>query len=139
MCDDRKPVTEQNRGKYIRGPTVVVARAIVAFVWIYEGLWCKLLSGCSSHAAIIRSLPAVFARVADRLLILIGTGEVALGLWVLSGRVPRVAFWAQVLLLVIMNSGGLIWGRDVIVDPASMVIHNVVLLALAWTIADAGT
>ena len=132
-------MTEQNRGKYIRVATVIAARGIVACVWIYEGLWCKLLSGCSSHAAIIRSLPALIASVADRVLFALGTGEVALGLWILSGRTPRAAFWAQAILLVIMNGGGLIWGRHAIADPTSMVIHNVVLLALAWTIADAGT
>ena len=136
MCDDGKRVPEQNGGKYIRGRTVVLARAAVALVWLYEGLWCKLLSGCRSHAAIVRSLPPPLASVADALLFAIGGAEVALASWILSGWKARVAFWAQALLLVLMNGGGLIWGRAGIVDPASVVIHNAVLLALAWTIAD---
>jgi hypothetical protein len=113
-----------------------VARVVVALVWFYEGLWCKLLAGCPSHAAIVRSLPPPVARFADALLIALGAAEVALGLWILTGWEARVAFWAQALLLVLMNGGGLIWGRAAIEDPASLVIHNAVLLALAWIIAD---
>ena len=120
----------------MRGRPVVLARVIVALVWIYEGLWCKLLSGCPSHAAIVRSLPAPISRVADALLIAVGAAEVALALWILSGWKARVAFWAQALLLVLMNGGGLLWGRAAIANPSSMLIHNAVLLALAWTIAD---
>jgi uncharacterized membrane protein YphA (DoxX/SURF4 family) len=132
-------VPEQDAGKYIRRPTVVLARVVLALVWLYEGLWCKLLSGCPSHAAIVRSLPPPLARSAVALLMAVGAAEVALGLWILSGWKARLAFWAQALLLVLMNSGGLIWGRAVIADPASLVIHNAVLLALAWTIADERT
>jgi hypothetical protein len=113
-----------------------VARVVVALVWCYEGLWCKLLAGCPSHAAIVRSLPPLVARSADALLAALGAAEVVLGLWILTGWKARVAFWAQALLLVLMNGGGLIWGGAAIADPASMVIHNVVLLTLAWIIAD---
>jgi uncharacterized membrane protein YphA (DoxX/SURF4 family) len=136
MCDDGKRVPEQVGGKYIRGRTVVLARVVIALVWLYEGLWCKLLSGCPSHAAIVRSLPPPFAHFAGVLLIAVGAVEVALASWILSGWKARIAFWAQALLLVLMNSGGLIWGRAAIADPVSLVIHNAVLLALAWTIAD---
>jgi len=129
-------VPEQNGGKYIRGRTVVLARVVLALVWFYEGLWCKLLSGCPSHAAIVRSLPPPLSSFAVALLVAIGAVEVALGSWILTGRKTRLAFWAQVLLLVLMNSGGLIWGRAAIADPASLVIHNAVMLALAWTLAD---
>jgi hypothetical protein len=136
VCDDGKRVSDQDRGQYIRGRTVVLARAVVAIVWLYEGLWCKLLSGCPSHAAIVRSLPPPLGSFADALLAAVGAAEVALACWILSGWKARVAFWAQALLLALMNGGGLVWGRAAIADPASLVIHNVVLLALAWTIAD---
>ena len=136
MCDDGKRVPEQNGAQYIRRRTVIAARVVVALVWCYEGLWCKLLAGCPSHAAIVRSLPPLLARYADPLLVAIGIAEVALAFWILSGWNARVAFWAQAIMLVVMNGGGLLWGRAAIADPASMVIHNAVLLALAWTIAD---
>lgn len=66
----------------------------------------------------------------------IGTVEVGLGLWVLSGWQRRSAAWAQTILLMLMNAGGLIWGRAEIPDPAGVVIQNAVLLVLAWTVAD---
>jgi hypothetical protein len=139
MCDDGKRVPEQNGGKYIRRGTVILARVAVALVWFYEGLWCKLLSGCPSHAAIVRALPPPIARFANALLIAIGATEVALACWILGGSKARVAFWAQALLLALMNGGGLVWGRAAIADPASLLINNAVLLALAWTIADERT
>ena len=80
-------------------------------------------------------MKACGASVAGALLFAIGGAEMALASWILSGWKARV-FWAQALLLVLMNGGGLIWGRAAIVDPAPVVIHNAVLLALAWTIAD---
>ena len=113
-----------------------MARGAISLVWLYEGLWCKLLSGCPSHAVIVRSLPDPVSRVAGPLLVGIGTFEVALGLWVLSGRQRRPAAWAQTIVLILMNGGGLVWGRDAIPDPAHVVIQNVVLLVLAWTIAN---
>jgi hypothetical protein len=136
MCDDGKRVPEHSGGKYIRGATVILARMAVALVWFYEGLWCKLLSGCPSQAVIVRSLPPPLASFADALLIAIGATEVAVACWILSGWKARVAFWAQAILLALMNGGGLVWGRAAIADPASLLINNAVLLALAWTIAD---
>ena len=115
---------------------MILARVALALVWFHEGLWCKLLSGCPSHAAIVRSLPPPLASVADALLIAIGATEVALACWILSGWKARVAFWAQAILLALMNGGGLVWGRAAIADPASLLINNAVLLTLAWTIAD---
>jgi hypothetical protein len=136
MCDDGKRVPEQNGGKYIRGGTAILARLVIALVWLYEGLWCKLLSGCPSHRAIVRSLPPPLASFADALLIAVGATEVALACWILSGWKARAAFWAQALLLGLMNGGGLVWGRAAIPDPASVLINNAVLLVLAWTVAD---
>jgi uncharacterized membrane protein YphA (DoxX/SURF4 family) len=129
-------VPKQNGVQYIRRPAVAVARVVVASVWLYEGLWCKLLSGCPSHDAIVRSLPPPLGRFADLLLMAIGVAEVGLGVWILSGWKARVAFWVQAFLLVLMNGGGLIWGRDAMAEPASMLIHNAVLLALGWIIAN---
>ena len=136
MCDDGDRVTKQDGAKYSRPPTDVLARGAISLVWLYEGLWCKLLSGCPSHAVIVRSLPDPFSRVAGPLIVGIGSFEVALGLRVFSGRQRLLAAWVQTILLIVMNGGGLVWGRAAIPDPAGVVIQNVVLLVLAWSIAD---
>jgi hypothetical protein len=41
------------------------------------------------------------------------------------------------VLLIGMNGAGLVFGRDAIADPGAMVTSNVVLLVLAWIVADA--
>jgi DoxX-like protein len=68
---------------------------------------------------------------------IIGTIEVALAIWVVSGWRSRLAAAAQTVLLLVMNGGGLVWGRSAIADPFSTVLNNVVLLALVWIVSDA--
>jgi uncharacterized membrane protein YphA (DoxX/SURF4 family) len=107
----------------------------VALVWTYQGLWCKLLARCPSHATIVSSLPGPLGRAAGPLLVALGIIEVGFAVWVLSGWKPRLAAWAQTALLVSMNAGGLLWGGAAIADPAAMLIQNLAFLALIWTIA----
>jgi uncharacterized membrane protein YphA (DoxX/SURF4 family) len=113
-----------------------LGRAAIALVWFHQGLWCKLLSGCASHRAIVGSLPAPLGGLAMPLLMAVGAIEVAFGAWVLSGRRPRLAAAAQTALLVVMNTGGLVWGRAFIADPVGVVTQNLVFLALVWMVAD---
>ncbi|MBI4606929.1 MAG: DoxX-like family protein [Planctomycetes bacterium] len=114
-----------------------LGRGAVALVWLYQGLWCKLLAGREEHEAVVRLVPGLSAASGLALSVL-GLLEVALAFWVLSRWRPRLAASAQAALLVAMNSGGLLWARDAIGDPAGMVVHNIALLALAWTVARLG-
>jgi uncharacterized membrane protein YphA (DoxX/SURF4 family) len=139
VCDDRDPVPQQSGGKYIGGYARAVARVAIAGVWVYEGLWCKLLGGCPSHAAIVSALSRPFGNVAPLLLTVIGTVEVVLAVWVVSGWRSRLAAIAQTALLIVMNTGGLLWGRSSIADPATVVLNNIVLITLAWIVADERT
>ncbi len=67
-----------------------------------------------------------------RLLKLLGVVETLLGLWVLTGVFAGWCAVAQVVLLVTLNTNGLIFARKQIHDPAGMVVKNVALLVLAW-------
>jgi len=69
VCDDRDRVAQQNSGKYIGTRTRVWARAAIASVWLYQGLWCKLLSRCPSHASIVSALPPPFGNAAALVLL----------------------------------------------------------------------
>jgi S-adenosylmethionine:diacylglycerol 3-amino-3-carboxypropyl transferase len=51
---------------------------------------------------------------------------------VLSGRSLVLGAIVQTLLLVAMNVGGLVWGREQIADPAGMLVQNLAFLALVW-------
>src|SRR5260370_15376223 len=102
----------------------------MALVWIYQGLWCKVLGFVPHQGAIVRSVPFWDATTAHRFLIALGVAECGLALWVLSGWQARWAAFAQIFLLVSMNGGGLGWGRGCIPDPGRIVIQNLAVITL---------
>jgi uncharacterized membrane protein YphA (DoxX/SURF4 family) len=112
-----------------------VLRAVVASVWLYHGAWNKLLSSAGRHAEIVDSVPSMAGISPNTLRIAIGVGEVAVGVWVLSGIAPRSAAVVQTALLVAMNAGGLLWAPELIPDPGAMVVQNIAFLALVWVVA----
>ncbi len=110
-------------------------RLAVALVWLYQGLWCKMLGRCPGHRAIVEALPGLDERAGAVALAALGTIEIGLALWVLSAWRPRLAAAAQTLLLVVMNGGGLLWGREHIADPGAMITQNLAFLTLVWLVA----
>jgi DoxX-like protein len=116
-------------------PPLVLTQVAVAAVWLYEGLWCKLLGGVPHQFDVVEAVPLFDARSAAWILRTLGVIECGLALWVLSGWQPVLAAAAQTGLLVTMNSGGLLWARRIIPDPAGMVVKNFAFLVLAWVVA----
>jgi len=116
-------------------PPLWLSQIAVAAVWFYEGLWCKLLGGIPLQVDVVAAVPYVSRYSARRILGAIGVVECALALWVLSGWQPLLAAGAQTALLVTMNSGGLLWSRHTIPDPAGMIVKNFAFLVLAWVVA----
>jgi uncharacterized membrane protein YphA (DoxX/SURF4 family) len=113
-----------------------VSRIAVASVWLYQGLWCKLLGGSKSQKEIIHVASGYSSNLLTTATVAIGVFEVILALWILSGKRLRAAAWVQTITLVCMNSAGLIWARSLIHDPGAMITENIVLLSLAWVIAE---
>jgi uncharacterized membrane protein YphA (DoxX/SURF4 family) len=113
---------------------VGAARTAVASVWLYEGLWCKLLAADAGQRAIVASAPAI-GGAAGFALAAIGVAETALAGWVLSGRARRLAAVVQTALLVVFNAGGLLFGAGRISEPGRMLTANAALLAAAWLLA----
>jgi uncharacterized membrane protein YphA (DoxX/SURF4 family) len=116
----------------------MIPRLAVALVWLYQGLWCKLLGGCPGHEAIVDAVPWLGEGGGAALLYGLGAFETGLALWVLSGWRPRAAALVQTALLVGMNGGGLLWGREHIADPGAMITQNLAFLTLAWIVAGRG-
>lgn len=108
-------------------------RVAISAVWLYEGVWCKLWGRGPGQLQVVRAAPFFDERRAALFLRGLGTLETALGLWVLSGVYPGLCALAQTALLVGLNSGGLMWARSRIHDPAGMVVKNVSFLLFAWT------
>lgn len=117
-------------------PPFWLIRVAVAAVWLYEGLWCKLLGGESRQFQIVEAVPYLGPRLGALFLRLLGVAEAAVGLWSLSGAFPIPCAAVQTLLLVALNANGLFWARHLIHDPGGMVVKNFGFLVLAWVSAS---
>ncbi len=116
-------------------PPFWLIRVAVAAVWLYEGLWCKLLRGQPHQFEVVAAVPWFGPRIGAAFLYTLGAVEVALGAWTLSGVAPLPCAIAQTLLLVTLNANGLVWARHIIPDPAGMVVKNFAFLVLVWVAA----
>jgi uncharacterized membrane protein YphA (DoxX/SURF4 family) len=117
-------------------PSNKLIRLSIALVWLYEGLWCKVLGGVPHHAAVIESVPFIGSAAGHIALIALGLLECGIGLWVLYGRWMRQAAIVQTALLIAMNTGGLIWAWHFIPDPVGMVLQNFAFVLLIWVATE---
>lgn len=116
---------------------VGLGQVSIALVWFYEGLVAKIVGARADEIDIIASVPFLPESWSGTLVIMIGCYEVLLALWVLIGRLPRLAALAQTLTLLVFNAGGLLFGGDLISEPAHLLVNNLVLLVLVWIVASA--
>src|ERR1700682_6702694 len=94
-----------------------LARLWIAAVWICQGGWCKLVAPNDRHLRVVAALPGVGPAHARKVLAMVGSVEVALAAWVLTGWAPRTAAAAQTALLCAMNGGGLLFRRGTLTEP----------------------
>jgi DoxX-like protein len=113
-------------------PPLVVIRASVAAVWLYEGLWCKILGRVQAQLEVVTAVPRLGPRFGVPFLKALGILEVALAVWVMAGITPGRCAMVQTALLVVLNANGLVWARRIIHEPAGMVVKNVAFLVLVW-------
>jgi uncharacterized membrane protein YphA (DoxX/SURF4 family) len=116
-------------------PPLWLIHIAVAAVWLYEGLWCKVLGRERRQLQIVEAVPYFGPRMGALFLKTLGVGEIGLGLWVLSGIGPGPCALAQTVLLVTLNASGLVWARHIIHDPGGMVVKNFAYLVLVWVAA----
>lgn len=113
-------------------PPLVVIRASVAAVWLYEGLWCKILGRVHSQVEVVTAVPSLGPRFGLRFLKLLGIVEVVMAAWVMTAIAPGICAITQTGLLIVLNANGLLWARHIIHDPPGMVIKNIAFLVLVW-------
>ena len=117
-------------------PPFWLIRVAVAGVWLYEGLWCKLLRGQPHEFEVVEAVPYFGPRIGALLLQVLGVAEISLAAWTLSAISPVLCATVQTLLLVTLNANGLLWARHIIPDPAGMVVKNFAFLVLVWVSAS---
>ena len=110
--------------------------AAVAGVWLYHGLWCKVLGGCPEQLRIVERVPGLPRRLARGLLTALGLVEVGFAAWVVSARRPRLAALAQTAAIAAMNGGGIAWAREHIPAPRALLAENAAFVALLWWAAE---
>jgi hypothetical protein len=113
-------------------PPLVVIRTSVAAVWLYEGLWCKILGRVRSQVEVVTAVPRLGPRFGPPFLKMLGLVEVGLAVWVMTGIAPGVCAIVETALLIVLNANGLVWARRIIHEPAGMIVKNIAFLVLAW-------
>ena len=113
-------------------PPLVIIRASVAAVWLYEGLWCKLLGRVQSQVQVVTAVPRLGPSYGLLFLKGLGVVEIVLAAWVMAGIAPGLCAIVETALLILLNANGLVWARRIIHEPAGMVVKNVAFLVLVW-------
>src|SRR6476660_593117 len=111
-----------------------VVRIVIAEVWMFHGLYSKILDGIPRHRLIVARI--LGEEHAWPLTLLIGCGESLLGLWVLSGRRTLACALFQTLALVAMNTLEIFFARELLISAPGMVALNLLLLGSAWWLAQ---
>ena len=108
----------------------VVAQIVIGCVWIFHGLYSKILNGIPRHRLIVgKILGAANAAIATKT---IGLLEVLLGFWALTGWQPVGCALVQTMALVAMNTLEIFLARELLISAIGMVILNAGFLLLVW-------
>jgi hypothetical protein len=113
-------------------PPLALIRGSIAAVWLYEGLWCKILGRAPSQADVVEAVPRLGPRFGLLFLKALGMVEFLLAVWVASGIAPGTCAIVQTVLLLTLNANGLLWARHIIHEPAGMIVKNIAFLVLVW-------
>ena len=105
-------------------------RLSMALVWLYNGLWLKIVVRDPHHRAIVAAVFGDDWR-ADVALIAIGTGESLLAAGIASGIAFRFVNGVQIAVLLAMNLIGIFYGGGEIAHPIGLLIQNLPLFCCA--------
>ena len=113
-----------------------MATLAIASVWVFHGLYSKILNGIPRHRQIVsRVLGERFAGPATKF---IGAMEVLMGLWILSGFERTLCAAVQTVGLFAMNALEIRFARDVLISPIGMVLLNLGFVCVIWIWALCG-
>ena len=115
---------------------VFAIRIVLALIWLYNGLWLKVIALDPHHLDILRSVghgtdPVFLSRV-------IGSCETLLGCGILSGLLYRFVSYFQIGVILLMNVIGSIFGGGTITHPFGLIISNLPTIMCALIVARHG-
>lgn len=98
-----------------------IIRLLVAFIWLANGIYCKLLMQVPRHRDIVARILGV--QHADIITRLIGLSEVLMAIWVLSRLRPALCTISQVVIILTMNLMEFTLARDLLLfGPVNLVL-----------------
>jgi len=108
----------------------IVAQIVIGSVWVFHGLYSKILTGIPRHRLIVgKILGTANAGIATKA---IGLLELLLGLWAFTGWQPVGCAVVQTAAIVAMNSLEIFLARELLISAIGMVILNIGFLSLVW-------
>lgn len=111
------------------------AQILIGAVWVFHGLYSKLLNGIPRHKEIVAKV--LGEKHAGWAVKVIGLGEVALGVWAFTDWERVGCATVQTAALVAMNVLEIARARSLLISAAGMVILNAGFLTLVWFWATA--
>ena len=108
----------------------VMVTLLIGSVWVFHGLYSKLLNGIPRHRAIVgQVLGAEWALPGT---IAVGVLEVLLGLWAWSRWHRRACAVVQTLAISAMNALEIARARDLLISASGMLVLNAAFLTVVW-------
>ena len=108
----------------------IVAQILIGSVWVFHGLYSKILNGIPRHRLIVgKILGNEIAGVATNT---IGVLELLLGLWAFTGWQRVGCAVAQTLAIAVMNTLEIFLAADLLISAIGMVVLNLGFLWLVW-------
>lgn len=117
---------------------IFAIRCVLALIWLYNGLWLKILFVDPHHLEILQAVLQTSLNQAANFLNLIGVLETLLGIGILSGLFHRFVNYFQVFILLVMNCIGIVSGEGTIGNPAGLLIMNLPTILCAIAVARYG-
>lgn len=108
----------------------IVAQVVIGSVWVFHGLYSKILNGIPRHRLIVgKILGPANARISTKA---IGLLEVILGFWAFIGWQPVGCALVQTAAIVAMNTLEIFMACELLISAVGMVILNLGFLSLVW-------
>lgn len=120
----------------LRKIVIYGARSLVAAEWVHEGLYNKVLGGDPRHEEIVASIPGLTRSQAIFAMKGLGIGETAIAGLILSGRFRRKSAIMQSVLVIAMNTGGLLFAGKHIPNHRRLVLRSAAFIGLVWIAAQ---
>ena len=109
-------------------------RVAVAMVWLYQGLWHKIIAVDTRHLEIVASAPSFLP---PRLALgMIGGLETWFAISILARWRQRLFAWLQIGMLLAMNTAGILFAGDKIPDIGGMLTMNLIFALTIWGLAN---